>query len=854
MKNSLSSATHRKILFNGLLIAIFSWGWPGRSSAQTNYQRLKSFGFPGISTGASPRARLIQGRDGAYYGTAFSGGGNNLGVVFQLRTNGAYTLLHQFAGADGSGPEADLLQASDGFLYGATISGGTNGLGVLFKVNTNGGGFAVLHHFAQTDGVRPTGGLLEGREDGILYGTTSTGGPVNTNGGTIFSVNKDGSGFAVLYNFTDNPGGEPNEGLVEGVDGSLYGTTAAGGSFQYGTVFTIQRSGSSFSVVYSFHGTNGDGGDPVSRLIQGSDGALYGTTKYGGNPGTGVLGRLGNGTIFKINTNGSGYGQLHSFATSGTEGYSPRSALIQGTDGMLYGVAFDGGATNQGTVFKLGANGTNFSVIYNFGSSGGGGAGPKGLWQGNNGALYGTTLNGGANGVGVAFSLSTNGSVWTILHQFVNPDGGDGINPQSTLVQDANGAWYGTTEAGGANGYGAIFKMNSDGSGYSLLYSFGETNGDGFYPQAGTIFGSDSALYGTTYQGGTNGQGTVFRIGTNGSGYSILHHFGGGSDGKSPQAALIQGTDGSLYGTTAQGGANGQGTVFKLSTNGTAYQTLYSFSGSPSDGSNPQASLLQGQDGRLYGTTAEGGSNYEGTVFSLKINGGAYAVLYDFNSGPGDGSQPQAALVQDSNAVLYGTTYYGGANGRGTLFSMNPNGSGYAVLYSFGSGHGDGNNPEGVIIGGNGALYGTTYSGGTSNGTAFTLNTDGTGYSVLYSFTGGADGAHPQAALAQGSDGGFYGTTSGGGDMGFGVVFKLFSPLQGVVITNIQVGASGALLSMAGGIPMQSYNIQAKTNLAVAGGWQVIGSNSAASDGTFQFLDVNASNYPARFYRSSAAP
>lgn len=854
MNNSLSSATHRKILFNGLLIAIFSWGRTGSLSAQTNYQRLKSFGFPALSTGASPHARLIQGSDGAHYGTAYSGGGNNQGVVFQLKTNGAYEILHQFAGADGSGPQAELLQASDGFLYGATVSGGTNGLGSLFKVNTNGSGFAVLHHFAQTDGVRPTGGLLEGREDGILYGTTSTGGPSNTNGGTIFSVNKNGSGFAVLYNFTDNPGGEPNEGLVEGVDGSLYGTTAAGGSFQYGALFTIQRTGSGFSVLYNFHGTNGDGGDPVGRLIQGSDGALYGTTKYGGNAGTGVLGRLGNGTIFKINTNGGGYGRLHSFATSGTEGYFPGSALIQGIDGMLYGVAFEGGATNAGTVFKLAANGTNFSVIYSFGSSGGGGAGPKGLWQGNNGALYGTTLNGGTNGVGVAFSLSTNGSAWTILHQFASPDGGDGTNPQSALVEDAGGAWYGTTEAGGVNGYGTVFKMNSDGSGYSSLYSFGETNGDGNYPQAGTILGSDGALYGTTFQGGTNGQGTVFRISTNGSGYSILHHFGGGSDGRNPQAALIQGADGSLYGTTAQGGANGQGTVFKISSNGTAYQTLYSFSGSPCDGGNPQAALLQGQDGRLYGTTAQGGSNYEGTVFSLKTNGGAYAVLYHFDSGPGDGSQPQAALVQDSNTVLYGTTYYGGINGRGTLFSMNADGSGYTVLYSFGNAPGDGSNPEGAILGANGALFGTTYSGGTSNGTAFTMNTDGTGYSILYSFTGGADGAHPQAALAQGSDGGFYGTTPGGGDMGFGALFKVLLPQQGVVITNIQLSTSGALLNMAGGIPAQSYSIQAKTNLAGFAAWQVIGSSSAASDGTFQFLDVNASNYPSRFYRSSVAP
>ncbi len=854
LKKPPLSTLSRKIVFHGLLIAVFGWGWPDGARAQTNYQRLKSFGFPIVSTGASPRSPLIQGRDNAFYGVASAGGSNDQGTVFQLKTNGAFAVLHQFSGPDGSDPQGELLQGSDGVLYGTTFSGGTNGLGALFKLNTNGGGFVVLHHFSPSDGIQPNGGLLEGREDGVLYGTTSTGGVPNTNGGTVFSVNKDGSSFTVLCNFNDNPGGEPNEGLVEGVDGSLYGTTAAGGNFQDGTVFTIQRNGMGYAVLNNFRGTNGDGGDPIGRLIQGADGALYGTTRYGGNPGTGVLRGLGNGTLYKINTNGGGYGQLHLFATSGAEGDFPQAGLIQGVDGMLYGATFQGGISNQGTLFKLNTNGTNFLVIYNFGSNSGDGAGPEGLVQGNDAGLYGTTLNGGVNGFGTAFEMNTNGVGRIILHQFAKPDGGDGIHPQSALVQDANGVWYGTTESGGSNGDGAVFKMNQDGSSYAILYNFGSGNGDGIYPMAGATLGGDGMLYGTTFQDGTNGQGTAFRLGTNGSGYFMLHHFGGGGDGSNPAAGLAQGPDGWLYGTTVQGGANGQGTAFKLNTNGGGYQILYSFAGSPSDGSNPQAGLLQGLDGLLYGTTAQGGSNFEGTIFKLNTNGNGngYVVLYHFNAGPGDGSQPQAALTQDGNGALYGTTYYGGANGQGTVFTLNTDGSGYTILYPFGGVVGDGSNPQGLILGGNGALYGTTYGGGLSGyGTAFILATNATNYAVLYNFTGGADGANPQAALALGNDGGLYGTTDGGGDMNFGAVFKLFAAPQGVVITNIQVSAGGALLSLAGGVPMQTYNIQASTNLTMSGNWQVIGSNSAASDGTFQFLDANAANFPERFYRSA---
>ena len=304
-----------------------------------------------------------------------------------------------------------------------------------------------------------------------------------------------------------------------------------------------------------------------------------------------------------------------------------------------------------------------------------------GLVQGSDGNFYGTTYAGGTYGGylggGTVFRISPSGSV-TNLHSFVGPPT-DGIAPYAGLVQGSDGNFYGTTYEGGANGGGTnvggtVFRISPSGT-YTNLHSFTGTNGDGVFPYAPLVQGSDGNFYGTTYRGGTNKAGTVFRISPSGT-YTSLYSFGSyPADGGLPLAGLVQGSDGNFYGTTVNGGTNSDGTVFRISPSG-SYSNLYSFGGPPTDGQNPRAGLVQGSDGNFYGTTVNGGTNclYCGTVFRISPSG-TYTNLYSFGSSPTDGFSPFAGLLQGSDGNFYGTTYGGGAGtncyeGCGTVFKL----------------------------------------------------------------------------------------------------------------------------------------------------------------------------------------
>jgi uncharacterized repeat protein (TIGR03803 family) len=316
--------------------------------------------------------------------------------------------------------------------------------------------------------------------------------------------------------------------------------------------------------------------------------------------------------------------------------------------------------------------------LHHFGMYGDGVGPHAGLVQGIDGALYGTTQYGGLNNYnGTLFTLRTNGAGYAVRHNFSGTGGNDGSYPfGGALVQGTDGALYGTTIAGGSDYNGAVFKLSTNGGGDTLLYSFTDTGGDGAVPNAGLVQGTDGALYGTTTSGGTNDYGTVFTLGTNGLGYKALYSFTGSAGGANPNGGLVQGADGALYGTTFQGGTNGVGTVFTLGTNGAGYAVLHVFTNTPGDGASPLASLTQGSDGALYGTTSGGGASGNGTVFRIGTNGSNYRVLYSFTGAGGDGANPDAGIIQANNGALYGTTENGGTNGQGTVFKLGTNGAG----------------------------------------------------------------------------------------------------------------------------------------------------------------------------------
>ena len=370
----------------------------------------------------------------------------------------------------------------------------------------------------------------------------------------------------------------------------------------------------------------------------------------------------------------------------------------------------------------------------------------------------------------------------TVLYSFcAQPGCMDGTHPQAGLVLDTAGNLYGTTNDGGANGKGTVFEVSGSGT-ETVLYSFCALSGckDGYHPHAGLILDTMGNLYGTTYDGGAHQAGTVFEI--SGSAETVLYSFCVLShcrDGYYPRAGLVRDNHGNLYGTTQFNGAYGGGTVFELSASGTE-TVLYSFCAQPGcvDGSGPRAGLVLDTSGNLYGTTYNGGANGKGMVFKVSASG-TEAVLYSFcaQSGCPDGSNPLAGLVLDTNGNLYGTTLKGGANGKGTVFEVSASGA-ETVLHSFCAQPGcrDGSSPQaGLVMDANGNLYGTTYYGGAKRGrgTVFELSPNGT-ETVLHSFSAnGIDGYNPVAGLVLDTKGNLYGTTLAGGANRGGTVFEV---------------------------------------------------------------------------------
>jgi uncharacterized repeat protein (TIGR03803 family) len=350
----------------------------------------------------------------------------------------SYAVLHSFAGGgqDGQDPVSALLRATDGNFYGTTVQGGTANFGTSFRMNTS-GTVDLLHSFVSTDGIGPQAALMQD-DDGTFEGTTDGGG---SGFGTVFRMTDTG-GITTLHSFFFSDGSGPDAPVIQGTDLDFYGTTRTSG-LGFGEVFKIDSSGT-LTLLHTFTGT--DGSTPLASVVQANDHNFYGTTE-GGGP-------LSCGTVFKIDLSGN-FTSLHSF--SGADGCDPVAALIQGNDGNLYGTTKEGGAFNLGTVFKMDATG-NVTVLHSF-------TGPDGntptapLIQTPDGNFYSTTQVGGSpgNGNGTIFKMDASGNV-TVLHAFGGPP--DGRSPSAGLVQGVDGNLYGTTEFGGTNDIGAVFRLN----------------------------------------------------------------------------------------------------------------------------------------------------------------------------------------------------------------------------------------------------------------------------------------------------------------------------------------------------------------------------------------------------------
>ncbi len=576
---------------------------------------LYSFGAV-AGDGSVPTVGLVQGNDGNLYGATEQGGANSKGTLFSITLAGVLKTLYSFGSSatDGATPRAGLIQAKDGNYYGTTEFGGANAEGAVYQL-TPAGAVTVFHSFGTgaKDGTFPRGGLVQG-SDGNFYGTTQAGGKVNL--GTVYSITPAGS-ESVLHDFgtvtaadgSNTDGVNPQVALVQGADGNFYGTTLNGGTFSTGTIFSVTPAiagqQSTLNTLRAFGGTGSpDGGNPSASLLLGSDGNYYGTSQAGGANSL--------GTLYSINPSGA-LTTLHTFGATTSDGGNPAAALVQGSDGKFYGTTLNGGDNGYGTVFQY-TPGGELITLHSFGNTVTEGSNPEGpLVLGKDGNFYGTTVGGGANFLGTVFRITPAGVI-TTLHSF-GTVATDGSNPAAGLVVATDGSFYGTTYSGGISGKGTVFNITPSGA-LTTLFSF--STSDGANPAAALLLANDGTLYGTTESGGANGLGAIFKISAAGS-PSTIYSFGGStSDGATPDSTLLMGGDGNLYGTTRSGGAHAKGTVFEITTGGTL-TVLYSFGNSTADGVGPIAGLAGGTGGSFYGTTYSGGVNGTGTVFKLVV-------------------------------------------------------------------------------------------------------------------------------------------------------------------------------------------------------------------------------------------
>ena len=727
--------------------------------------------------GNNPKAQLILGADGAFYGTTQFGGSSNLGTVFKVTSAGALTTLANFYGGNGAQPWSGLVLASDGNFYGTTSSGGLNNLGTIFKM-TPSGTLTTLVHLSTTTGTVPKAPLLQA-SDGNFYGTTSSGG--SSGSGTVFKMTTSGV-LTVLVNFTGTTstayGSSCQAGLIQASDTNFYGVTSSGGVLGFGTIFKV-TTGGTFTSLASFTGTTGAtlGSAPLAALVQASDGILYGTTSVGGT--------LSAGTVFKVTTAGVFTNLLSFTNTTGSFlGYGPQAALVQWTDGNLYGTTNNGGTGGSGSIFRVTTAGVlttlrSISITPD-------GQNPYGaLVPGSDGNFYGAATSGGTLGKGTVFNISPATSTFTRVFSFVTSPP---VFKRLLLATDGN--FYGVTTFGNA-GSNSVFKLTPGGT-LSTLTAFTSTNTNAPF----MIQGSDGRLYVAAPLESTYGQLFSLTLAGARTTLATFTATSGAVLGSSVVGGIVEGSDGLIYGTTASGGSGGNfGTAWKITTGGT-FTSLGSFTGTTgaAPGSLPQTRMTQGADGNFYGTTQSGGAGGFGTVFKA-TPAGVLTTLVQFTGTTGafPGSTPNTSLLLASDGNFYGTATAGGAANAGTIFKIAPDGSFTSLLSFTGSAAGNfGTSPStNLIQGSDGNLYGTTQNGGTSGaGTVFKVTPAGV-LTTLVSFTGTtgvAPGTTPNGTLIQAGDGYFYGTTTSGGFYNLGTVFRVSS--SGIFQSLYTIGSS----------------------------------------------------------------
>jgi len=656
---------------------------------------------------------------------------------------------------------SNLSNAQKPYFYGLSTNGG-DGIGSLFRTDTTGKNFTLLDSFAFTDNGRrpfPTTLLESG---GKLYGVTTNGGK---NGmGTLFEYSPSTNTYVVKFHFINNTGNykgtNPACHLLLAANGKIYGTTMSGGSNDNGTLFEYAPGDSNISILHSFSHT-AQGSQPRGILREIATGVIMGVCENGGANNS--------GTLFQFNYTTNTYTKRADFNRNVTGG-NPQGGIMKANNGKIYGLASNGGSNSYGTLFEFDL--TNDMLIAKIHFDGMNGYSPiSNLVQLPNGKLYGNSQYGGQSGLGKGVLFEYDITKDTLVRKNVYASTSIGYYPAGDLLETTGGKYLMIMRTGGPNDFsGTIAEYNSGTNTVINKVNFDRVS-LGAAPDGNLVkFSSNGKYYGICGYGGVGDNGVIFEYDYATNALTKKIDLSPYSMGNTPSKSLVLAANGKLYGTTENGGA-GYGTVFEVNPQTGKINKIADFE--KTNGARPVGTMVQASNGMLYGVTQSGGNASQGVLFKFDPSTNVISLVKSINSI--SGNYPYAGLMIANNGKIYGTTTSGGANNYGLLFEYDITTDVLVKKADFDNTNNGTSTYAKLMQASNGKLYGTNYYGGSNNiGTIYEFDLGTNNLSGVAHFDG-SNGSRPWGGLFQASNGKMYGMTTQGNNQ-YGVFYE-FDPV-----------------------------------------------------------------------------
>ena len=661
----------------------------------TGYRAVHHFG--GSDDGKHPSGALLLATDGGLYGTTTSSAAGDKGVVYRFDpATGVMKVVKRLEGAAVVLGRNGVIEGRDGVLYGVA-DGDTTNATAIFRLNKDGTGYRIIRSLprANSDFTWSRAPLFEG-SDGLLYGTCINGGTYNR--GCLFKLNKQGNEFQTMISFGATPADPqaPAGGVIEGSDGQLYGQLQYGSGPQgdnEGAIYRISRTGTNFQFLHLF--STYTLSNPIGQLVESADGRLYGVTKRG---------RAEYGGVFVINKDGSEFTSLLNPALYQFPGFTP--TLVDNS--LIYGVASNEGS-ETGLIYRLPITGGAGSILQEITPTGGSPVEPLALLDASDRWIYGLTDSGRTSSP-YFYRMRRDGSAFTLLREFLRDATGQ-REPYTLSTEDTDGSVLAPSLFAGTKGGGALVRLSRSGE-YSFAQDFGTSfQGPGPSTPGGVLRLTDGSLLGFSFNGGTSGNGTVYRVEPGTTEPVVIHHFAGEpQDTRNPVTQPLLASDGRVYGM-------GLASVFSIDPDGSNYRfrNLFGASGTtPSNLYGTANALMEGTDGGLYGVAGSGGTAQRGGIFRIEKSGFAVTTIYEFQGGDGRPYDPVGGLVEMPDGFLYGLTRSGGQKNYGVLYRIRPTGANFEIVHHFDVTADNGVSPRTLIRGGDGLIYGTLTAGGAN--------------------------------------------------------------------------------------------------------------------------------------------